>query len=39
MVLGVVELEMAMDFNPKEVELMLDERGCPWTAHVLLWDC
>ena len=31
--------EMAMDFGPEEVEPMLDERGCPWTAHVLLWDC
>ena len=25
MVLGVVRLEMAMDFSSKEVELMLDE--------------
>ena len=25
MVLGVVRLEMAMDFGPKEVEPMLDE--------------
>ena len=25
MVLGVVKPEMAMDFNPKEVESMLDE--------------
>ena len=39
MVLGVVRPEMAMDFCLKEVEPMLDEGGCPWTAHVLLWDC
>ena len=27
MVLGVVRPKMAMDFNSKEVELMLDERA------------
>ena len=39
MVLGVVKPEMVMDFGPKEVEPMLDEGGCPWTTHLLFWDC
>ena len=38
MVLDVVRPEMAMDFGSKEVEPMLDEGGCPWTAHRLIWD-
>ena len=36
MVLDVVRPEMAMDFGSKEVEPMLDEGGCPWTAHGLI---
>ena len=32
MVLNVVRPEMAMDFGSKEVESMLDEGCCPWTA-------
>ena len=39
MVLDVVRPEMAIDFGSKEVELMLDEGGYPWTAHGLTWDC
>ena len=41
MVLGVVGLEMAMDFGSKEVEPRLMRGrgggggGCPWTAHIL----
>ena len=40
MALGVVRPEMDMNSGSKEVGSMLDEggRGCPWTAHVLLWD-
>ena len=39
MVLDVVRSGMTMDFGSKEVELMLDEEGCPWTAPGLIWDC
>ena len=39
MVLGVMRLGRAMDFDPTKLELMLDEGGCPWIAHVLFWDC
>ena len=38
-VLDVVRPKMAMDFDSKEVELILDEGGCPWTTHGLIWDC
>ena len=31
-ILDVVRQEMVMDFGSKEVESMLDEGGCPWTA-------
>ena len=37
-VLGVVSPQMAIDFGSKDVEPMLDEGGCPWTAHVLFRD-
>ena len=39
MVLDVVRPEMTMDFGSKEVEPMLDEGLCPWTAHGQIWDC
>ena len=39
MVLDVVRPEMTMDFGSKEVEPMLDEGGCLWIAHGLMWDC
>ena len=39
MALDVVRREMAMGFDSKEVEPMLDEGGCSWTAHRLMWDC
>ena len=39
MVLDVVRPGMAMNFCSKEVEPMLDEGGCPWTTHKLIWDC
>ena len=38
-VLDVVRSEMTMYFCSKEVEPMLDEGGCPWTTHELIWDC
>ena len=38
MVLNVVRPEVAMGFGSKEVEPMLDEGGCPWIAHGLIWD-
>ena len=39
LVLDFVRSEMAMDFDSKEVEPMLDEGDCPWIAHGLIWDC
>ena len=39
MVFDVVRSKMAMDFDSKEVEPILDEGGCPWTTHKLIWDC
>ena len=39
MVLDVMRPEMAMDLGSKKVEPMLDEGGCPWTTHRLVWDC
>ena len=39
MVLDVMRPGMAMDFDSKKVEPMLDEGGCPLIAHILIWDC